>query len=92
MFAASSHKQQVQRAFVRIALTSAQHGFDDLDQNLIYYSALMNDAYDVWYQSWARTVQVGGLNPMLANGGMQHSLHAAQHATCSKPSKTSCVR
>ena len=56
--AASSHKQRVQRSFVRIALSTAQHGFTALDQNLVYYSALMTDAYDVWYDSWAKTVQV----------------------------------
>ena len=43
---------------MRIALTTAQHGFDALDQNLVYFSALMTDAYDDWYRQWAQTVQV----------------------------------
>ena len=58
VMAASSHKQRVQRAFVRIALTTAQHGFTALDRSLVYFSALMTDAYDVWYESWAKVVQV----------------------------------
>ena len=58
VMAASSHKQRVQRAFVRIALTTAQHGFTALDRSLVYFSALMTDAYDVWYDSWAKAVQV----------------------------------
>ena len=58
VLAASSHKQRVQRAFVRQALDTHPHGFDALERNLIYHSSLMADASDAWYIPWTKAVQV----------------------------------
>ena len=58
VLAASSHKQRVQRAFVRQALESTQHGFDGLERNLLYFSSLVADAQDTWFHAWVQSVQV----------------------------------
>ena len=58
MYGAASARQQLTRAAVRKALASGPHGFTPLDACLLRYSSLVNDAYDRWYVSWARAVQV----------------------------------
>lgn len=51
-------RQNLQRAFVRLALDLLDHGFDDLDKNLIYHSSLIGDLYEEWYRVFCQTVQV----------------------------------
>lgn len=51
-------RQDLQRAFVRQALDSLDHGFDALDRNLIYHSSLVGDLYEEFYRRFAQTVQV----------------------------------
>ena len=58
VYEVASSRQQLTRACVRKALTSIDHGFSAFDANLIHYASLVNDAYDRWYVSWARAVQV----------------------------------
>ena len=59
MLDVSVKRQNLQRAFVRQALDSLDHGFDELDKNLIYHSSLVADEYEVWYRRYCQTVQVG---------------------------------
>lgn len=58
VYSAASRRQQFTRAYVRKALETLDHGFSAFDRNLIHYASLVNDAYDVWYQAWAKAVQV----------------------------------
>ena len=58
MYGAASARQQLTRAAVRKALACAPHGFTPLDACLIRNASLVNDAYDRWYVSWAKAVQV----------------------------------
>ena len=55
---AASTKQQLTRALVRHALQTLPHGFDALDNNLIFHASLVSDAYDKWYRAFAQAVQV----------------------------------
>lgn len=51
-------RQNLQRAFVRQALDTLDHGFDALDRNLIYHASLVGDLYEEFYRRFAQTVQV----------------------------------
>lgn len=51
-------RQNLQRAFVRQALDTLDHGFDTLDRNLIYHASLVADLYEEFYRRFAQTVQV----------------------------------
>ncbi len=51
-------RQNLQRAFVRQALDTIEHGFDPLDRNLIYHASLVGDLYEEFYRRFAQTVQV----------------------------------
>ena len=46
------------RAFVRYALDTLDHGFNGLDRALIYHGSLVGDKYDIWFEAWAKAVQV----------------------------------
>lgn len=51
-------RQNLQRAFVRLALDNLDHGFDALDKTIIYHASLVGDLYEEWYRKFAQTVQV----------------------------------
>ena len=59
VYHAASTRQQLTRACVRKALATLPHGFSAFDACLLHYASLVNDAYDRWYVSWAKAVQVG---------------------------------
>jgi hypothetical protein len=78
LLAACTARQRLQRAFVRAALTGLDHGLSPFDRSLLYHATLVSDAYDDWFVSWARAVQVGV--HAWVHGCMGAWVHGCMHA------------
>ncbi|BDA45526.1 hypothetical protein COCOBI_07-3130 [Coccomyxa sp. Obi] len=79
VYSAASRRQQFTRAYVRKALETLDHGFSAFDRNLIHYASLVNDAYDVWYQAWAKAVQGNATAKRLAQDDKEGKVPKAMY-------------
>ncbi|CAL8470879.1 g10421 [Coccomyxa elongata] len=79
VYSAASRRQQFTRAYVRKALETLDHGFSAFDRNLLRYASLVNDAYDVWYQAWAKAVQGNATAKRLAQDDKEGKVPKAMY-------------